>query len=238
MNIGYSTGSIAKGDFNLAIEILSSHDITAIELSALRENEIRTLITSLNQLNLSRYQYVSFHAPSKLELIEENELIDILQSVPEAWPIIVHPDIISNYKEWEVFSSQLCIENMDKRKPCGRTVRDLQFIFNQLPEATFCLDVAHARQVDPTMSQCYQMLKVFPERLVQIHLSDVTSDSNHVPLNMQAMDAYKRIIGNIPNNIPVILESPLFPGPHQQERIAKEIELARDLFYERAAFAQ
>ena len=43
--------------------------------------------------------------------------------LPHRWPIIVHPDAIANFRLWEDFGEWLCIENMDKRKPIGRTVR-------------------------------------------------------------------------------------------------------------------
>jgi len=42
--------------------------------------------------------------------------------------------------------------------------------FKNLPEATFCFDIAHAKQVDPTMQEGYKMLKKFKNRLRQIHL--------------------------------------------------------------------
>jgi hypothetical protein len=233
MFIGYSTGSIAKNDFRLALQILAKEPIEAIEVSALREHEIYPLFDVIDELDLSRYNYVSFHAPSKLTNISEDELIgQLTKLLQKNWPIVVHPDIIQDYSKWRALGHHVCIENMDKRKPCGRTADDLEFIFQQLPAATFCLDVAHARQVDPTMSQCYQMLMNFSNRLTQVHLSDVTSDSKHVPLNIQAMHAYERIIRHIPGGIPVILESPIFPGPHQQERVSREIQIASELFSE------
>lgn len=42
---------------------------------------------------------------------------------------------------------------MDKRKRIGCTAMQLRRFFDELPEATFCFDMGHARQVDPTMHE-------------------------------------------------------------------------------------
>ena len=89
---------------------------------------------------------------------------------------------------------------MDKRKPCGRIVADLKKIFDKLPDAGFCLDVAHAKQVDPTMTECYLMIKEFKHKLIQLHLSDVTTESKHVCLNEQAIISYQKIVKYCPNH--------------------------------------
>lgn len=237
MNIGFSTGSIAYGDFRAALEMLANQDTIVVELSALREEELDQLIGAMDTLDLAQFEYISFHAPSKLRNLTEEYVVDRLCSIADRnWPIVVHPDTIQDYALWRDLGAHLCIENMDKRKACGRTAMDLQLIFEQLPEASFCLDVAHARQVDPSLSQCYQMLKQFGGRLVQIHLSDVTSESKHVPLNLEALNAYKRIIQYVPDQVPVILESPILPGENQKARIANEIQVARSLFTDQLVF--
>ncbi len=47
------------------------------------------------------------------------------------------------------------LENMDVHKSDGRTVQELERYFELLPEAGFCLDVAHAWSLDPTMGLAY-----------------------------------------------------------------------------------
>lgn len=114
---GFSTGALAKNDFRQAIKLLDESSANAIELSALREDEVEDLVNAIEDLDLSKFEYISFHAPSKLAYISETELINILQPIMQkGWPIIIHPDIISNYNRWAQLSNCLCIENMDKRK--------------------------------------------------------------------------------------------------------------------------
>lgn len=214
MIIGFSTGSLAKGNYELALNMIWQHaPIQAIELSALRENELPNLIKDLPVLLKRlrpRFKYISVHAPSKLLLLSELELVEILlQFLPHDIPVIVHPNVITDFHAWRKLGSILCIENMDKRKPIGRTTSDLISIFNELPEACFCLDLAHAKQVDPTMVECVSMIRNFKNRLKQFHLSDVTSNSNHISMNVSAIESYKKISNILPKNIPVIIESPV-----------------------------
>jgi hypothetical protein len=226
MNIGFSTGSLTKGDFRLAINLLSKSSANVIELSALRESELDDLINALDELDLSQFKYASFHAPSKLKIYSEKDLINRLNIVKEmGLNIILHPDIIIDSKTWRSLGSNLCIENMDKRKPIGRTHKDLEEIFNCLPEAKFCLDLAHARQVDPSMTEAYLMIKKFGDRLAQIHLSDVNSQSIHEPLNFESILSYLKVSSFIDNEVPIVLESTV-----SFDRIELEMEIASLIF--------
>src|ERR1035441_299956 len=148
---GYSTGAIALGDFARALEVLSRYDFDAVELSALRISEVEPLISALPSLNLSRYKYISFHAPSSFSEGEEEHLIWLLSKLPADWPIVLHPDAIYSPLRWQAISHRLAIENMDRRKNTGRTVSELGRFFEAMPEARMCLDLGHARQVDPSM---------------------------------------------------------------------------------------
>jgi hypothetical protein len=228
MILGFSTGSLTKGNFTEALKILESvPNSLAIELSTLRENELPLLIKALPTLNLQRYKYISIHAPSKLVNYSEDEVIKYLLKICNyKYPFIVHPDIIRDFKKWEIFGDLLCIENMDKRKAIGRTAADLKWIFERLPDARFCLDLAHAKQVDPTMVECVQMLRMFDEKIIQFHISDVTSDCKHVPINLEAIESYRKVAPLIPLNIPFIIESPV-----TADHITEELNYISSIFH-------
>lgn len=52
-------------------------------------------------------------------------------------------------------------------------------------------------------------LKCHAQRLAEIHLSDVNSSSGHEPLKLAAVEAFQRVADLIPDNIPIILETPV-----------------------------
>lgn len=206
--IGFSTGALAKGNFERGLELQRSHRrIHAVELSALRDNELERLVASVGSLDLARFEYVSFHAPSRLVTLDERSVFEMLSTLPRKWPIVVHPEIILTPSLWRSLGSQLCIENMDNRKTLGRTTAELRGLFSEFPDATFCLDVGHARQIDPTMAVALLMLFEFGSRLTQIHVSDVGPDGEHLPLSTLARWAYARIAHRVPRTCPLIIES-------------------------------
>lgn len=223
-SIGFSTGALAKGDFRAGIGMHQRLGLDVIELSALRDEELAPLVEALDQLQLAGFRYISLHAPSRLDRMDESDLLQTLMHVPPAWPIIVHPDVIEEFSSWRFLGSRLCIENMDQRKPRGRTVEEMEFVFERLPEASFCFDIGHARQVDPTMGVAIGMLKRFQSRLRQVHMSEVDPNGRHIPIGFLAESGFRRVAKLIPDDCPVILESMVL-----EEDIAKEIEIARHI---------
>lgn len=205
--IGYSTGAIALGDFTKAITLLAGHTFQAIELSALRISEVEPLIEALPKLELSKYAYISFHAPSAFADNEEEHLVRLLSKLPKSWPIVLHPDAIHRFERWTAIADRLAIENMDQRKNTGRSVQELQEIFKRLPSARMCLDLGHARQVDSSMIEAYLLLKTFSSRIVQLHISEVDTQSRHAAISRAAEMAFSQVSRFIPNSAAVILES-------------------------------
>jgi hypothetical protein len=222
--IGFSSGAIAHGDFLGALATLRGSRFPCLELSALRVVELPRLVAALPQIDLSAYSYVSFHAPSAFSRQDEAWIAEMLYvRVPEVWPIILHPDAICDFKHWERFGKRLAIENMDRRKPVGRTACELNGIFAQLPGASLCFDVGHARQCDPSMTEAFLILSTFAQRLVQVHISEVNSASQHDSISRGAQLAFQQIAHMIPESIPVIIESRV-----SQAQICAEAERAID----------
>ena len=223
---GFSTGAIAKGDFHRALRIVHALGIKVVELSALRDRELPRLIQELPWLDLGMFTHVSIHAPSKFVTVSEVRAADLLKVALELRiGIVVHPDAIAEASRWDEFGDLLWIENLDKRKPVARTVLELEEIFRRFPNAGFCLDVAHARQIDPTMSEAAHMLEKFSGRLKQLHASGLNSNSTHSALSIAARAAFGQISQLIPPHVPVILESPV-----AESQISSELEFARTAF--------
>ncbi len=180
---------------------------------------------ALPALDLAAYNFVSLHAPSRLSPGDEEKVIGLLVSAMEQGiAIVAHPDVISSPSAWRRFGRQLLIENLDKRKRFGRTARDLQAVFGELPEAKLCFDIAHARQVDPTMTEARFILEVWGDRLAEVHISELNTRSHHDPISVYAVSDYQSVADLIPERVPIILETLIDRG---QSAIADEIDRAR-----------
>jgi len=152
-----------------------------------------------------------------LQLVERLEKVALFVA-----GIVVHPDVIDDPAEWRRVEASLFLENMDQRKPCARTAKEMQPYFDCLPRARFCFDIGHAHQVDPTLSVALEFLHAFEDRLAEIHISEVDASSKHVPISSSAVESFRRIATLIPNNVPAIIESIIGP-----ESIDEEIAMAR-----------
>jgi Xylose isomerase-like TIM barrel len=206
--VGFSSGAIAYGDFLGALATLRDKRFPCLELSALRISELRPLLSALPQMDLSMYSYVSIHAPSSFSREDEHWVADLLyEAVPSSWPIVIHPDALHDVNCWARFGARLAVENMDRRKPIGRTADELQRVFDLLPDASLCFDVGHARQCDPSMTEAFLILSKFQQRLIEVHISEVNGASQHDPISHGAQLAFQQIANMIPEWVPIIIES-------------------------------
>lgn len=205
--IGFSTGALARGDFAQALRLLETKHVEAVELSALRYTELPDVLVKLPlylETLRKRYRYISFHAPTNFT--DEAELIRQLTLVVElGWNIVVHPDTIRDRSLWRALGSCVCLENMDSRKKTGRTAEELHDFFEQMPQAKLCFDIAHAREVDPTMTEAASILSKFGDRLAQVHLSEVDGRGAHFAMSLSAELAYERF-SDLISRVPIILE--------------------------------
>jgi hypothetical protein len=227
--LGFSTGALAYADFRRGLRILGQAEGTAVELSALRQSELEPLILSLRELDLGRYCHVSLHIPSSITPEFEPVLLSLMDQIPTGWMLVTHPNIITCWDPWSKLGRRVCIENMDKRKEVGQTARDLRSIFDRLPYASFCFDIGHAHQIDPTMGEAVLILEQFRDRLRQLHVSEVNSESKHDPISREVAIAFEIVSRLIPENIPAILESRIPQGADPVTQARSEMALVGQL---------
>jgi hypothetical protein len=202
--------------------MLAGKSVCAVELSALRQDELLPLVQQLENLDLAAFKYVAFHAPSSMEPSFEPIALKLLSEVAaRKWPIVVHPDAMHVPSEWNRLGDCLCLENMDKRKPVGQTAQDLAHFFELLPQSSLCFDIGHVRQVDPTMSEAAVILRRFQGRVRQLHVSEVNTQSKHDALSLESMLAFQKVSHLIPPDCPAILESRV-----DESQIEEEIQNA------------
>jgi hypothetical protein len=117
---------------------------------------------------------------------------------------------------------------MDSRKKTGRTAKELYGFFHDIPHARLCFDIAHARQVDPTMTEAACIIDDFGDRLAQVHLSEVDGRGEHFAMSLTAELAYEQFSETI-SDVPVILEAIV-----EEEEIELEIRKTETLLAHRA----
>jgi hypothetical protein len=93
-SIGFSTGALAGGDFQSALAWMGPTMADAVEVSALRFEELEPLVRDLDRLPVKRYHYVSFHVPSFFHREQEETIVGLLRPVfDRGCNIVVHPDV-------------------------------------------------------------------------------------------------------------------------------------------------
>lgn len=229
---GFSTGALAKGDVRRALSMAAKHDTDAIEYSALRLGELEAMVNFLTHHDIGHFGYMAFHAPSRFDSHDEARVVELLRVLVEKLDlqIVVHPDAIHNFALWRTFGERLCVENMDHRKPVGRTADELDEIFAKLPKARLCFDIGHAHEIDRSMMLGYEIVKRFRNRIAHVHASEVSDDCQHRPFSASSHAAFSKLAGLIPESAPVILETDV-----PESRVGDQLDEAKDIFLGRVS---
>jgi hypothetical protein len=206
--VGASTGWLRdEGDWPAQTRAAARVSTFAAELAALSLPEFDALEAWLHTLPPLPFRYLSVHAPVKELDGDEPRLIARLAALPAAVrSIVVHPDVLQDPAAYGRIGSRLVIENMDDRKATGQTADDLAALFQVLPEAGFCLDVAHVTAVDPSMELAHELLDRFGPRLRQLHVSSLV-DGEHAPLTAEDAERFRPVLRRCVD-VPWVLEAP------------------------------
>jgi hypothetical protein len=167
---------------------------SAIELSALTDADLHSALAFLES-NPRPAEYVSLHAPVSVPTDGADRRADLLARASVYVDAIVqHSQVPDNVAPWKRLGRLIVIENMDVNKSDGRDVGELASYFAALPEARFCLDVAHVRTVDATMGLGQELLDSFGDRLAEVHVSGIDEDCEHQPLGRQDVERYSDLL--------------------------------------------
>ena len=206
--MGMSTGVFAdlRGAWQELVAEACRVSTYAVELSALSEGEFAGLTGYLAAKPRLPFRYVSVHAPVKNRKLDDAESALVLGQLP-LWvrSIVAHPDALHELAPYRELGTRLVLENMDDRKTTGRTADELDVVFDELPDAGFCLDVAHAHSIDPTMEAAHELLDRFRARLRQVHVSSLR-ESHHVSLTEGDEERFASILERC-RDVPWILEA-------------------------------
>ncbi len=208
--IGASTGYMPtlRGNWPALVSEAAELSPFAVELSALSESELDGLRRYLMAEPPLMFRYLSIHGPSKGRALPEVDLVaSLLPLTKLVDAIVMHPDTISDAGAFLALDRTLVLENMDADKTDGCTVEQLARWFEELPEAGFCFDVAHAWSLDPTMGLAGALLDEFGARLRHVHVSSLSAELHHIPLSEEHEALFMPLLERC-LDVPWILEAP------------------------------
>lgn len=209
--VGCSTGYMSdlRGDWPGLVSEAARTSSFAVELSALSEHELPSLLEYLQHAPQLPFRFVSVHAPSKGREMSDADLAEMLGRLPR-WisTIVMRPDAIADdIGAYRSLGRRLAVENMDARKGAGRTADELEHYFSALPDARLCFDIAHAKAVDASLDEGRAILGRFANRLSHVHLSSLDDHHKHVPLTPEDQSLFSGLLSRCPD-VPWILEAP------------------------------
>jgi sugar phosphate isomerase/epimerase len=197
-----------RGDWPAQVAEAWAVSAFAAELSALSETQLGSLSDYLAASPPLPFRYMSIHGPSKDREMSERELVGRLSELADrADGIVMHPDTIENPAQYRVLGRKLILENMDARKRWGKTREELDPLFEELPEAGFCFDIAHAWSISRDMSVASDLLDGLGNRLRHVHVSSLSPELRHVPLTEEHEELFRPVLERCVD-VPWILEAP------------------------------
>ena len=204
--MGISTGVLDGlwGDWPALVMRACKTATHAVEMSALSGAELPSLIAYLRSAPRLPFRYVSVHAPAKA--FGEADVARLAEIPLSIRSIVAHPDTITDFAPYRAVGNRLVLENMDGRKPTGRTADELADYFDCLPAAGFCFDIAHAYSLDPTLELAHDLLDRFRTRLRQVHLSSLDVLGRHIPLTASDEEMFAPVLDRC-RDVPWILEA-------------------------------
>lgn len=236
--VGFTTGCLYRSGLSLndRIKLYLSFGADAIELGFATPNELLAYeLTEAAAGKIKQFKHISIHAPSKEVRYGSNsdtqkiiEKLKWLCSRLLIKGIVVHPDLIDDFKMLDQSGLPFLLENMDKRKSYGTHpdhIRDLKEKYN----FGFVLDVEHAYEHDPSMQLAQEFINVMGDRLKHMHISGCSRSEIHVPTSGAVNKKAITEILKMGSNVPKILEGILFKDV--QNSIKRELEFVRS--YER-----
>jgi hypothetical protein len=197
-----------RGDWERQVTAAWEISPFAIELSALSETELPSLAEYLAGARSLPFRYISIHGPSKQRELPEGQLVvELVELARYADGVVMHPDTFERSELYRPLGHKLLLENMDARKPTGRTPEELAATFAELPEAGFCFDIAHAWSIDPQMAVAADLLDRFGDRLRHVHLSSLSPDLHHITLTADHGELFRPTLERCVD-VPWIFEAP------------------------------
>lgn len=223
MLFGFSTGVLHQHlDAKQALKIIKQLGCTAVELGFVRKQRMEDgWMEAITKEDLEGFKYISLHAP-KMYYKDNEETRNIfkrIEQINNLRPldlVVFHPDNVVDVEVFKKASFPVGFENMDKQKPFGRTLKDIEKLLKKNTNFRFVLDTNHIKSNDQSMKLADEFYSRLGNKIAQYHISGLGRDFPHIPLfqtqETDILEAVKDL------SKPIICESRLTPDNIRQEK--------------------
>jgi hypothetical protein len=190
-DIGFSMGCLYRTNLPIVnrSKLYRSVGASAIELGFARPSEANEFNVTPDLMNeVSKYEYVSIHAPWRDIRYRQDEsadaLMDSLGKICQKMPvsgIVLHPNVVDDFGYVEDSGLPFLLENMDNKKSGWSAPEDFAKLLDNY-KFGFVLDLQHAYKKDPSMKLSEDLLLAFGSRLKHMHVSGFADGETHYPV--------------------------------------------------------
>lgn len=218
---------------NILIDYAKKLDIVGVEITFASKKELNAFkLSKDNKTWLKKLDYVSIHAPFSLikkadnqnEIIKQLNIIANIYHEVKAQNVVVHPDNLPESKILRRYDFIVSTENLT-HSGFYRAI-DLRKVFMRYPSLKLCLDVSHAYFWSKSLTS--ELVKIFRDRISQIHFSGTYKRQDHQSLRKVTKDFIDSIQPVKKLNVPIVIEEDI-----KEKSLAyaeKEIEIIKKIF--------
>ncbi|MFC1644897.1 hypothetical protein ACFL08_02635 [Patescibacteria group bacterium] len=213
-----------------AVSLCKETGANAIEISCHECKQI-PLLWGLNMHKLMGFTHSSLHMPTDIQYGSSRHIrsVELLREFCRRNNNVIrcavfHPDLVIDWGVLIEFSQfvTIAIENMDNRKECFQTEKEIQKILSKYPEIKLVFDINHWITNGNSIESAFDFLKKFKKNIVEIHISGHWE--SHEPIFKTLQTELIEVASKASTLIPIIIESAL---SHQD--VKKEYELIKSL---------
>ncbi len=213
-DVGFTANPFSKSGITLEerIRTFRSLGATAIELMFVNhEDFFEFKLTDGVADGIRKYRWISVHAPERMRYSSDSDTMSVIEKIKflcGRFPvrgIVVHPNLVDDFKVLEDSGLPFLLENMDKRRDSGILPEHFEKLKSEC-KLGFVFDPQHAYEHDHSMKIAKDILSVMKDRLSHIHISGCTESERHCPVNSsENRDAIIKIL-EMGIKVPKILE--------------------------------
>ena len=228
--IGFSTSCVRGWELapDDTVKLLTKGGANGIELAFTSLDDLflyDSYISIKGEKLLRSLKHVSLHAPwTKIKYadnVESQKVFEKLRQIKErigARFIVFHTNVVEDFGVLKYYELNPLIENIPSFDVSG--LKELQTLMEKF-DIGLCFDIHHACESDPSMNLSYKILEVFKERLSEVHVSGY--NDNCPPVHQsKSRKLIINLLRQIPENIPIIMESPI--PKDKPEYLDKELQ--------------